>query len=895
MSVKIKFDPNQDYQLEAIQSVVDVFKGQTTGISDTNTELATDAFFDLSSVQNRLTLSHEELLANIQAVQAVNEIPVSNTLAQLIVEHEPPVNLNLNIEMETGTGKTYVYLRTIYELHKQYGLTKFIIAVPTVAIREGVLSTLRLTEDHFRSLYGAVPVDAWIYDSRQVSRLRQFASSQDVQILIMNVSAFDKDNNLLYRHDDRLNGFAPIQFIQAVRPVVIVDEPQNFEGEQARRGLTRLYPTALVRYSATHRTAFNTLYKLGPVQAYDLRLVKQIEVLSVLDSEDFNKPHLRLVEIKPSKTTVKAKLEIDRWDNLKGGPGVKRKTITVSKDSDLYTESGEREVYSGFTVTDISVGDGIEFSNGQFLALGQTIGTNPQDIMRAQIVETVREHLNREVRLSRLPAGERLKVLSLIFIDRVANYRGEDARIRRFFEEAYTELSAEPRYAMLKLPPLEAVHAGYFSEDRSGNVKDTRGDSQADEDTYAKIMRDKETLLSLEEPLRFIFSHSALREGWDNPNVFQICTLNESTSEVRKRQEIGRGLRLPVRENGERSHDLEINRLLIVANESYKDFAATLQKEIETDTGNSAPRELIQNARERRTLKFRKEVLLDADFQTLWEKIRPRTRYKVSFDTEKFISKAAEEIHKLPAIHTPAYSVQRGRIDTFADGGSVSMTAAREVAISGYIPFMPDILGHLQRETELTRSTLVRILEQSGRVGSASANPQKFLDMTLHSIKHILQEAMVDGIKYEQIGENYDMTQFESRELETYLSKTLDIKHGIYDAIAYDSDIERKFAAILDEREDVKLFVKLPKWFVVPTPLGNYEPDWAVVIEDEGKEKLYFVCETKSTKDSTKLRSSENLKIACGHAHFHELGVPFVLEISGEALTPEQVRRSTTS
>lgn len=894
MSVKIRFDPNQDYQLQAVQSVTDVFRGQMAGAATMTTDLNGDTLFDLPSVQNHLTLSEEELLANIQAVQAENGLPVSAALAKLAVEHEPTVKLNLNIEMETGTGKTYVYLRTIYELHKQYGLTKFIIAVPTVAIREGVLSTLRLTEEHFRSLYGAVPIDAWIYDSRQVSRLRQFASSQDIQILIMNVSAFDKDNNLLYRHDDRLNGFAAIQFIQAVRPVVIVDEPQNFEGEQARRGLARLYPAALIRYSATHRTAFNTLYKLGPVEAYDLRLVKQIEVLSVLDSEDFNKPHLRLVEIKPSKTTVKARIEIDRWDNLKGGPGVKRKIITVGKDSDLYTESGDREVYSGFTVTDISVGDGIEFGNGQFLAPGQTIGTNPHDIMRAQVVETVREHLNRELRLARLPVGERLKVLSLFFIDRVANYRGEDARIRRFFEEAYAALSAEPRYAALRLPPLDAVHAGYFSEDRSGNARDTRGDSQADEDAYAKIMRDKETLLSLDEPLRFIFSHSALREGWDNPNVFQICTLNESTSEVRKRQEIGRGLRLPVRENGERSHDPELNRLLIVANESYKEFAATLQKEIETDTGNTAPRDLVQNARERRTLRFKKEVLLDADFQALWERIRPRTRYRVSFDTDKFIDRAAEELKKLPAIHVPAYSVQRGRIDTFAGGGSVSMTAAREIAISGYTPFMPDLLGHLQRETELTRSTLVRLLEKSGRLGSAAANPQKFLDMALHSVKHILQEAMVDGIKYERIGENYDMTQFESRELETYLSKTLDIRHGVYDAIAYDSEIERKFAAILDEREDVKLFVKLPKWFVVPTPLGNYEPDWAIVIEDEGEEKLYFVCETKSTKDSTRLRSSETLKIACGTAHFRELGVPFVLETSGEALTPEQVRRTLT-
>lgn len=895
MTVKIKFDPNQTYQLDAVQSVVDVFAGQLTGVSDQGAPLTDDALFELPSVRNVVTLTGEDLLANIQAVQERNGLPQSEALIETVTEGEPPVTLNLNVEMETGTGKTYVYLRTIYELNKQYGLTKFVITVPSIAIREGVLSSLRLTEDHFKLLYGAVPVDFWIYDSRQVSRLRQFASSRDIQILIINVSAFDKDSNLLYRQDDNLNGLAPIDFIQAVRPVVIVDEPQNFEGEQARRGLARMRPSALIRYSATHRTAFNTVYKLGPVQAYDLRLVKQIEVLSVLDAEDFNKPYIKLVSVTPGKSTVKAKVEIDTWANLKGSPGIKRKTVTIGKDSDLFTLSGGRELYRDFTVTDISVDDGIEFGNGQFLVPGQTIGVNPDDLMRAQIFETVREHLRRELRLSRLPAGERLKVLSLFFIDRVANYRGEDAKIKRFFEQAYIELSQEERFKSLKLPALDQVHAGYFAEDRSGNAKDTRGDSQADADAYEKIMQDKEKLLSLDEPLRFIFSHSALREGWDNPNVFQICTLNESRSDVKKRQEIGRGLRLPVRENGERSTDEQVNRLLIVANESYKDFAGALQQEIEADTGEKATREITKNARERRTIKFKKEVLLDEDFQALWERIKPKTRYKVNFNTPKFVEEAAEQIRKLPAVHAPAYSVQRGRIDTFKDGGSVTLTGSGEASIRGYTPFMPDVLGHLQRETELTRSTLVSVLEKSGRMDSFRLNPQKFLDMALHSIKYVLQGAMVDGIKYERIGENYDMTQFESGELETYLSKTLDVQHSIYDAVAYDSTVELQFAQALDRREDVKLFVKLPKWFIVPTPLGNYEPDWAVVIEDAGQEKLYFVCETKSTKDSTKLRNSENLKIECGQAHFHELGVPFVLETSGETLTAEAVKRDAAT
>jgi type III restriction enzyme len=886
--MKIKFESNQEYQLEAIQAVTGVFEGQPLGEQLYTLSMESDELYGIAAYANRLLLSPEALLENVRRVQEANGLEPSERLEAIEIP-DSGIALNFSVEMETGTGKTYVYLRTVYELNRLYGFKKFIIAVPSVAIREGVLSNLRLTKEHFDTLYGNVPVDYWVYDSKQVSRLRSFATENTLQILIINIDAFNKpSNNVIFLPNDRLSGFRPIEFIQATNPIVIVDEPQNFESDQARRALASLNPLCTLRYSATHRNPYNLLYRLDPVRAYDLRLVKQIEVTSVLEEENFNVPYLALKEVKATKNSISAKVDMDVWD----GSATKRKSVTLKQGSDLYMLSGGREPYRGYVVDEIDAAfKYVSFANGVRLEEGQEQGVNADELMRAQIRETVREHLNKELAIARLPEGQRLKVLSLFFIDRVANYRGEDAKFRRWFEEAYLELSALPAYASLNLPPVEGVHGGYFAEDKTG-WKDTLGNTKADEEVYEKIMRDKERLLSLEEPLRFIFSHSALREGWDNPNVFQICTLNETKSEVKKRQEIGRGLRLPVRENGERSFDERINRLTVIANESYKDFAKALQTEIEEETGVAFGQERIKNSRERRTLKLKKGWELNEDFRALWERIKHHTRYRVEFDTEDLVLRAAKAIREMPKVERPRYRIEKGRIVRL---GEDLETALVRVNTEGrdFRPAVPDLLAYLQRETELTRGTLVRILKESGRLADAEVNPQQFIDLALAAIRNTLEALMVEGIKYERLeGGSYDMMLFESKELIGYLDKIVEVSNSVYDGVIFQSEVERGFAEALDKREDVKLFVKLPDWFEVDTPLGKYRPDWAVVMVDGEQEKLYFICETKGSKDMTKLRVSERLKIESGRAHFQALEVPYVVETSAAELSPERVRSS---
>lgn len=885
--MKIKFEANQEYQLKAIQAVTEVFEGQPLGEEPYTLSMESGELYGIVAYANQLVLSQEALLENVRRVQEANGLKPSERL-EAIETPDGSIPLNFSVEMETGTGKTYVYLRTIYELHRLYGFKKFIIAVPSVAIREGVLSSLRLTKDHFGDLYGNVPVDVWVYDSKQVTRLRSFATENILQIIIINIDAFNKpSNNVIHQPNDRLSGFRPIEFIRAAHPIVVVDEAQNFESELAKQALASLNPLCTLRYSATHRNPYNLLYRLDPVQAYDLGLVKQIEVTSVLEEENFNIPYLKLKGVKATKSGISAKAEIDVWD----GSATKRKSVPLKQGSDLYKLSGQRELYRGYVVEEINADSKyVRFANGVRLDEGQEQGVNADDLMRAQIRETVREHLNKELFISKLPEGQRLKVLSLFFIDRVANYRGKDAKFRRWFEEAYCELSALPAYASLNLPPVEQVHGGYFAQDKTG-WKDTSGNTQADEEVYEKIMRDKERLLSLEEPLRFIFSHSALREGWDNPNVFQICTLNETKSEIKKRQEIGRGLRLPVRENGERSFDTRINRLTVIANESYKDFAKALQTEIEEETGITFGQERIKNSRERRTLKLKKGWELNEDFRALWERIKHRTRYRVEFSTEDLVQRAAKAIQEMPKIERPHYRIEKGRIVRL-DKLETELAKVGTEDLS-FRPAVPDLLAYFQRETELTRGTLVRILKESGRLADAKVNPQQFIELALAAIRNTLEELMVEGIKYERVeGEAYDMMLFESNELIGYLDKIIDVERSIYDGVIYQSDVERSFAEILDKRDDVKLFVKLPDWFEVDTPLGKYHPDWAVVMVDGKHEKLYFICETKGSKDPKKMRISEQLKIKSSRAHFGALDVPYIVATSATELSPERVKKN---
>lgn len=507
--------------------------------------------------------------------------------------------MNFTVEMETGTGKTYVYLRTIYELNKHYGFTKFVIVVPSVAIREGVYKSLQITKEHFDELYNRTPLEYFIYDSQKLDKVRNFATATTIQVMIINIDAFRKSfedpekedkANVIHRTNDRLNGYRPIEFIQQTNPIVIIDEPQSVDTTpKSKEAIASLNPLCTLRYSATHVDKYNMVYRLDAVDAYNQKLVKKIEVMSVRSEESFNVPYIKLVEVKEGK----AKIELDVETRGK----VKRTTKTVKYGDDLYDISGERELYRGYIVEQIDWTEGNESIevNGHYLRVGDVIGDIDDDtIKRYQIRKTIEEHLDKELRLR--PRG--IKVLSLFFIDKVANYRDYDkdgnpikGKYAIMFEEEYKKLIQKPKYRTLFNDidvdmDVEKVHNGYFAQDKKGRLKDTKGNTEADTDVYNLIMKDKERLLSLDEPLRFIFSHSALREGWDNPNVFQICTLKDSAGTyVSRRQEIGRGLRLAVNQNGERVQDYNVNTLTVMANESYEEFVASLQKEIEEETG----------------------------------------------------------------------------------------------------------------------------------------------------------------------------------------------------------------------------------------------------------------------------------------------------------------------
>ncbi|MBW2185670.1 MAG: DEAD/DEAH box helicase family protein [Deltaproteobacteria bacterium] len=861
--MKIKFESNQQYQLDAINAVVDLFDGQPLAAGEFEFNLATGgSLFSDKGIGNAFGLPDDILLQNLRKVQTDNSIPLSDELD----------GMHFSVEMETGTGKTYVYLRTIYELHQRYGFKKFIIVVPSVAIREGVTASLKMMKYHFNALYGNVPLDSWTYDSRQVSKLRQFAQSNTLQILVINIDAFNKkSNNVIHKENDRLSGYKPVEFIQSAQPIVIMDEPQNMETEQAKDAIVSLGPLCTLRYSATHRNLYNQLFCLDPVRAYDLKLVKRIEVDSVLDDSDFNQPFIHVKSISATSSKITAKLEID----VNGKNLPKRKAITISSGGvDLFDKSNARGNYSGYIIDEINAGDGyVSFTNGLQLYVGQTHGGHMDDVMQVQIRETIREHFDKELRIKRtLPEGERLKVLSLFFIDRVSNYWPEDGKIRYWFVEAYRELAALPKYQELEPLPVDKVHNGYFSLYK--NVpKDTRGNTAADDDAYSLIMREKERLLSLDEPLRFIFSHSALREGWDNPNVFQICTLNETKSEIKKRQEIGRGLRLPVLETGERCFDPNINKLTVIANESYQEFARQLQDEIETECGVKFEGR-IANKKNKRTATLRCGWKLNEDFKALWQRIKHKTRYAVDYDTTVLIQAASERLRGKDKIVAPKIRVLKAGMDFDKNGVETSLLAVRENESKFGTVQIPDLIGYLQNKTELTRTTLAEILIQSGRLGEVKINPQQFLDQALSSIEIELHELMISDIKYERINDQqYEMMLFEEHEISGYLANMIEVDNSIYDTVLCDSGVERSFAEVMSTRQDIKLFVKLPAWFKIETPVGTYNPDWAIVKEED--EKVYLVRETKGTKEGLELRGSEWDKIRCGKAHFEELGVDF--------------------
>jgi len=990
--MKLQFDANQQYQLDAIAAVTDIFEGQPQGAPEYSViqmgslggMFAGQEQTELG-VGNQILLSSDNLLANVRAAQSRNDIDISDPAVPLEAWElfDAPANTarlcpHFSIEMETGTGKTYVYLRTIFELSRRFGFQKFIIVVPSVAIREGVLKNIEITAEHFRALYNNLPFEHFVYDAKKVNRLRQFAISNTLQILIINIDAFRKNftgteeeqkSNVIYKESDKLSGRQPIEFVQAARPVVIIDEPQSVDStEKAQEAIRALNPLCTLRYSATHRNPYNLVYRLDPVRAFELRLVKQIVVANAAAEGGANDAFVRVEQI-DYKKGIRAKVRI----HTQTQDGPQEKSFSVKNSADLYQLSGERAAYeNGYVIAEINgepANEFIRFNNGRILRLGEESGGMRDDVWRAQIKLTVKKHLEKELQLRK----RGIKVLSLFFVDRVANYRDYDdggqpvkGKFAEAFEACLAEFAKDTRYASLdwlKLP-FENLHNGYFAQDKKGVLKDTRGDTQADDEVYNLIMKEKERLLSEDEPLRFIFSHSALREGWDNPNVFQICTLNETRSAMKKRQEIGRGLRLPVDQNGQRVFDDSINKLLVMANESYEDFARALQTEYEEDCsvtfgkvpltaiarlsrvvdGQEQPigretAELIRDALVKQKMldgdgriqtafdpkkpgfkidlpegqgdlapalidllasyqierhirkdqdegpnRLKKEVQISPEFKALWDRIKPRTTYRVEFDTETLVRRAVDAIKRMEKIVAPKIRVSIGQLDVKRGGiAATAMSVAEEHVSADSYP-VPDVLAYLQNETELTRSTLVRVLKESGRLVDFFTDPQRFMDAVANILKYELHRLLVDGIKYERIGaggpeSEWEMMLFKNEELVSYLT-ALAVEHSLYEYVVYDSEIEREFARKLDQREDIRLFVKLPSWFEIDTPVGKYNPDWAIIKHDG--QAMYLVRETKGTKDFLKLRTSEADKVRCGQRHFEAIGVPFAVVVTAD-------------
>ena len=969
--MKLKFDANLDFQKEAIASIVDIFEGQETCRTNfTVAPMPEKMLFDNDlGVGNKLELLPEELLSNVKKIQLKNGLKPSSGLD----------SMNFTIEMETGTGKTYVYLRTMFELNKKYGFTKFVIVVPSVAIKEGVYKSLQITEEHLKAHYDNVHYDYFVYNSKKLEQVRSFATNDYVQIMIMTIDAFNKGLNIIHREHDKLSGNKPVEFIQATNPIVIIDEPQSVDTtDKSKEAIASLKPFCTLRYSATHREQYNLMYKLDSIDAYDRKLVKQIEVASLRVKDQHNKAYIKLLKVDNSKGALRARVELDIQKSGK----IKRDKIWVKQGGNLFSISGGRGLYEGYIVNDIYCEKGKEYidftSNPDIVYLGQTLGDMDQDeFKRAQIRKTIEEHLEKELRLR----SKGIKVLSLFFIDKVSNYRWyeegnpQKGKYALIFEEEYRALIKKPKYDTLfkdvdRMSAVEDVHNGYFAidvkkKDAKGNefYKDSSGEGKtlADESAYHLIMRDKEKLLSFESKLKFIFSHSALKEGWDNPNVFQICTLNETGSVIKKRQEIGRGLRIAVNQNGERIHGFDVNTLTIMANESYEDFAEALQKEIEKEegirfgvvedhsfanivilgenekehylgvkvsegiwksllvksyinengkvqdllrkdlNGNSVvlPEEYslahpqilsvlkkisgkfnIKNADDKRKVFLNKEVYLSDDFKALWDRIKYKTTYRVNFDVNDLVDICSKEIKHNLIVGRAKLIYQKGKAEITK--GGVAINEVREsMAIYGARDYiLPDIVSYLQNETNLTRRTIVRILIKSDRLEDYKSNPQKYIDEVSQIIKRTMRQLIVDGIKYRKIGETYCYAQelFESEELYGYLSKNMiESSKSIYDHIVYDSDIESSFAGNCERNDDVKLYAKLPRWFKIDTPLGSYNPDWAVVIDKDGEEKLYFVIETKGNLFTDALRPVEKSKIDCGKEHFKALdtGIEF--------------------
>ena len=969
--MKLQFEPDLEYQRAAIDAVCDLFRGAEVGestftvrVPKVGMEAAQGRLYGNapdSGYANALRLPAEELLANLRAVQLRNGLRQDAALGAL----------DFAVEMETGTGKTYVYLRTVLELHKRYGWTKFVIVVPSVAIKQGVLKSLQITREHLRSLYDGVAMEHHEYDGSDLSRVRDFAVSRNVRVLVTTVQSIYPDaGRIAYQPNERTGGDRPIDLIRGTNPIVVIDEPQSVEGGEdgvGARAIRGLNPLAILRYSATHLRKVHEVYRLDAVDAFQGRLVKRIEVAAATAKAAHNRPYVRLVGVKTKKGGgPRATLELDVES---AGGGVARREVVLTGNEDL-EQTTRREIYRDVRLGEVRGGRAGEQmvelrlpGETRWLARGETYGgIDPDSFDRMLIERAVTAHLDKE--LVRRPM--RIKVLTLFFVDSVADYREYDeqgnptpGRLATIFEEVYERKKHDPRYETLfarieKELPAGTVHDGYFARDARGRLRDTADSFRSVNGRDAKeafdlIMKDKERLLSLGEPLKFIFSHSALREGWDNPNVFQICSLRAMGTERQRRQTLGRGLRICVGSEGARVRDENLNVLTVIAGESYGDYARRLQSEYEEEGivfGRIEPHEFArlrgaegepvgQEASERLHVALREKGYLDAkgqvtdalrkalkeetvevpvDFEgeqaavvallrqragrrlevadadkkgavrprrtvieseafgALWERVRDRTIYRVDFDSAKLVEACVRELRGRESVERARVQWVTGGVKIERSGVEASEKVETETRFVDEVGVaVPDVVGLLQERTGLTRATVAAVFTASGRAGELRRNPQAVIKLVGDVIEEGKQAAMVDGIRYERTGAVWAQTLFD-KEFERDLKRLMEGgEKSVCERVPVDSDVERSFLRELQDEATVKLFAKLPREFKVPTPLGAYEPDWAVLVERDGQDRLYFVVETKGDLFESGRRGRENQKIACGRSHFEAL------------------------
>jgi type III restriction enzyme len=900
--MQFQFDAHQEFQVRAVASVADVFRGLRLDAVGGQFDTILGARVARGD-EARFTLDHARLLENVRRVQRHNGVPESDGLrlltetAEIDGVQQAVAFPNVSVEMETGTGKTYVYFRTAFELYRQYGLGRFVIVVPSVAVREGVVKTFEVTRGHFARLYDNPPARCDVYEGRSLNKVSQFAHGSGVQFLVMTVDSFNKEQNVIRQRRDRV-GPTPLELLQAARPVLILDEPQNLESAKSKQALAALNPLIALRYSATHRDSYNLVYRLTPYEAYRQGLVKRIEVAPVVTADDFNSAYVRLVGTASTSKAVVCKLAVQQ--RMADGR-IKEKAYTFRPD-DTLADRANRSEYATFVVDTIDVAARtVSFKNGVTVKEGRPHGADAAAVFREQIRYTVEQHFRRQEQLR----DKGVKVLSLFFLDRVDNYAAADGVVRRLFDEAFDELKA--KYPAWQRYTPDRVRAAYFAakKRKGGGVEfqdSAGGENAEDRAAYALIMRDKEKLLSFTEPTAFIFSHSALKEGWDNPNVFQICTLNQTASEVKKRQEIGRGLRLAVDQAGTRRREEGVNVLTVVANESYESFVAGLQGELAAEYGDAEAAKLrVSNARAKSAATRKPMEHLPTAFRELWDAISRTTRYRVTVDTAKLVADVVAAMNEL-TVSPPRVVVTRARLDVQQDGRggqafvALQMSGAKTLAaLDGRFP-LPDLVGkiaeqlaHVKPPMRVSRRTLLAVVAgvKPELQQAAVENPEGFAAVAANVVREKLDEQLVQGIRYEPDGGAYDQERFEPT-VET-VTQMAEARKSLYDRLAVDSEVERKFAEKLEAADGVKFYLKLPRWFTVPTPLGTYNPDWAFVWQDadefgDGGPRLVLVRETKGSTAAADLRVEEQRKIHCGSRHHEALGIDYQVMTAADPL-----------